>query len=72
MSVADQLRARTGAPMDIILFQRIGGRWEYHYTAQDGEKYVGEGEDHADARARLRARLGWTGYRFDRANFRRF
>lgn len=57
--------------MDVILFQRISGGWEYQYTG-DCETYRGFDSDPAQARARLLKRLGWDKWRFDRADFRRF
>ncbi len=57
--------------VDVILFQRIGGGWEYRYTS-DGETYRAFDYDPAQSRAQLLRRLGWDRGRFDRADFRRF
>jgi hypothetical protein len=57
--------------MDVILFQRIRGGWEYEYSS-DGETYRGFDYDSAQARARLLRMLGWDQRRFDCADFRRF
>lgn len=57
--------------MDVILFQRISGGWEYRYTS-DGVTYSGFDRDPVLARAQLFRRLGWDRRRFDRADFRRF
>lgn len=57
--------------MDIILFQRIGGGWEYQYTSPC-ETYRSFDRDPVQARARLLRQLGWDRRRFDRAQFRRF
>ncbi len=57
--------------MDIILFQRISGGWEYQYTC-NGETYSGFDYDPAIARAKLLKKLGWNKRRFDSADFRRF
>ena len=57
--------------MDVILFQRIGGGWEYQYTS-DCETYRGFDSDPAQARALLLRKLGWERWRFERADFRRF
>jgi hypothetical protein len=57
--------------MDVILFQRIRGGWEYEYSS-DGETYRGFDYDPAKARARLLRMLGWDQRRFDDADFRRF
>jgi len=57
--------------MDIILFQRISGGWEYQYTC-NGETYSGFDYDATIARAKLLKKLGWNKRRFDSADFRRF
>jgi hypothetical protein len=57
--------------MDIILYQRISGGWEYQYTSHC-ETYRGFADDPVQARARLLHQLGWDQRRFDRAQFRRF
>lgn len=57
--------------MDVILYQRISGGWEYRYT-RDGESYRGFDIDPAQARVQLLRQLGWDRWRFDRADFRRF
>lgn len=57
--------------MDIILFQRISGGWEYRYTSH-GEIYLGFSHDPVRAKARLLLQLGWDRCRFERAQFRRF
>ena len=56
---------------DVILFQRIGGGWEYRYT-RDCETYRAFDHDPVQARARLKRQLGWERWRFDAAQFRRF
>ncbi len=56
---------------DVILFQRVGGGWEYHFT-KDCETYRGFAYDPILAKARLFKQLGWDRLRFDRAEFRRF
>lgn len=58
--------------MDIILFQRISGGWEFQYTSDSCDTYTGFGYTAAEARAKLFRQLGWTDYRFNRADFRRF
>lgn len=57
--------------MDIILYQRICGGWEYQYT-HDGVTYVGIDRDPALAKAQLLRKLGWDRRRFERADLRRF
>ena len=57
--------------MDVILFQRIRGGWEYQYT-KACDTYLGFDIDPARARAQLLRRLGWDRCRFDRADIRRF
>lgn len=57
--------------VDVILFQRVRGGWEYEYSG-DGETYRGFDYDPAQARARLLHMLGWEKRRFDRADLRRF
>ena len=57
--------------MEVILFQRISGGWEYRYTS-DCETYRGFAYDPAQAHVRLLRNLGWERCRFDRADFRRF
>jgi len=57
--------------MDIILYQRISGGWEYRYTS-NGETYLGFSYDPVRAKARLLLQLGWDRRRFDCAQFRRF
>jgi hypothetical protein len=56
---------------DIILFQRVGGGWEYRYTS-DGATYTAFAYDAGLAKARLMRQLGWDRQRFERADFRRF
>jgi hypothetical protein len=58
-------------PCDVILFQHIGGGWEYQYISEC-ETYRGFGYDPVHASARLFHQLGWDRRRFDRAQFRRF
>lgn len=55
--------------MDVILFQRIRGGWEYEYSS-DGETFRAFDYDPAQARARLLRQLGWEKWRFSRADFR--
>ena len=57
--------------MDVILFQRINGGWEYRYTSHF-ETYRGFDYDPHQARTRLLRMLGWERWRIDRAEFRRF
>jgi hypothetical protein len=57
--------------MDVILFQRIRGGWEFEYSSRDGETCRGFDHDPAQARARLFRLLGWDRRRFDKADFRR-
>jgi len=57
---------------DIVLFQRISGGWEFRYTGDGCEPYIGFGYTAAEARSKLFRKLGWTDYRFNRADFRRF
>lgn len=49
--------------MDVILFQRINGGWEYRYTS-DSETYQGFDIDPFKARFRLLRQLGWDKWRF--------
>ena len=56
--------------MDIIVFQRIRGGWEFEFS-RDGETYRGFDHDPAQARAGLFRLLGWDRRRFDKADFRR-
>lgn len=56
---------------DVILFQRIGGGWEFLYTS-DCDTYRGFLHDLVLARALLLRQLGWDRQRFDRADHRRF
>jgi hypothetical protein len=57
--------------MDVILFQRISGGWEYRYTSHC-ETYRGFDYDQPQARTRLLRMLGWERWRIERAEFRRF
>jgi hypothetical protein len=57
--------------MDIIMFQRISGGWEYSYTSA-GETYRGFDCDPVIARAKLLRQLGWDRWRLDRVVYRRF
>lgn len=57
--------------MDIILFQRINGGWEYQYTSA-GELYRGFDHDPVRARIQLLRQLGWDRWRIDHAKFQRF
>lgn len=57
--------------MDIILYQRIGNRWEFRYD-RNGDTYTGFGYDAPTARCDLFNKLGWEIARFNRAEFRRF
>ena len=56
---------------DVILFQRIGGGWEYLYTS-NCDTYRGFHHDPVLARTRLFRQLGWDRQRFDSAEFKRF
>jgi len=56
--------------MEIILFQRISGGWEYRYTSHC-ETYYGFAYDQVLAKEKLRRQLGWDRHRFERADFRR-
>ena len=56
---------------DVILYQRIGGGWEYQHTSSC-ETYRGFHRDPVLARTRLFRQLGWDRPRFDSAEFRRF
>ena len=56
--------------MDIIVFQRIRGGWEFEFS-RDGETYRGFDHDPRQARTRLFRLLGWDRRRFDKADFRR-
>ena len=56
--------------MDIIVFQRIRGGWEFEFS-RDGETFRGFDHDPAQARTRLFRLLGWDRRRFDKADFRR-
>lgn len=57
--------------MDIILYQRISGGWEYRFSS-NGETYCGFDDEPAVAKDKLRRQLGWHSRRWDRAVFRRF
>jgi hypothetical protein len=57
--------------MDLILYQRISGGWEYRFSS-NGETYRSFDDDPATAKAKLLRQLGWTQWRWDRAVFRRF
>ena len=56
---------------DVILFQHIGGGWEYRYTS-DCETYTAFAYDAGLAKARLMRQLGWDQRRFFGAAFRKF
>ena len=56
--------------MDIIVFQRIRGGWDFEFS-RDGETYRGFDHDPSQAKARLFRLLGWDRRRFDKADFRR-
>jgi hypothetical protein len=56
---------------DVILFQRIGGGWEYRYIS-DCEAYRGFHHDPVLARTGLFRQLGWDRQRFESAEFKRF
>jgi len=60
------------AGSDVILFQRVGGGWEFRYTSSEGETYTAFAYDWLLAKARLFKQLGWDRLRFDRAEFRKF
>ena len=45
--------------MDIILFQRISGGWDFLFTDSDGMIYRGFHREPTRARARLLRQLGW-------------
>ena len=58
---------------DIIQFQRISGGWQFIYISPETEDtYHAFGHTATEARAKLFRILGWTDYRFNRAEFRRF
>ena len=57
--------------MDIILFQRISGGWEFQYTS-DGQIYRGIDPDPAITKVKLLRQLGWFERRVERAVLRRF
>jgi len=58
--------------MDIVLFQRISGSWEFLLTASDGMIYPRFHREPTLARTRLLRQLGRDKRRFDSADFRRY
>ncbi len=71
--VANDLDSQSGwAGSDVILFQRVGGGWEFRYTSSEGETYTAFAYDWLLAKARLMRQLGWDQRRFFGADFRKF
>ena len=50
--------------MNRLIYQKIGGGYEYRYISECGEEYIAFGYSRAEARRKLRARLGWSEQRF--------
>jgi hypothetical protein len=72
MDANDQSSRGERRSSDVILFQRVGGGWEFRYTSSAGETYTAFAYDWLLAKARLFKQLGWDQLRFGRAEFRRF
>ena len=58
--------------LDIILFQKISGGFEFRYSTDYCEEYTSWAPTAAQARAKLQRILGWDAIRFNKADFRKF
>jgi hypothetical protein len=71
MDANDGKAQHQGRCEDVILYQRIGGGWEYRCLS-GGETYVAFAFDASLAQLRLMRQLGWGERRFYSADFRKF
>jgi len=71
MDANDPSSPRERQSSEVILFQRVGGGWEFRYTSEY-ETYTAFAYDAGLANARLMRQLGWDQRRFFGADFRKF